>query len=60
MQSEFLADHGEDEIGRALGQELQLRLAAVHPALAEHAARAERDLALDDVIARAQRIGLRD
>jgi hypothetical protein len=57
-QSELLADHGEDEIGGALGQELQLRLAAVHPALAEYAARAERDLALDDVIAGAERIGL--
>ena len=58
-QAELLADHGEDEVGRALGQELELRLAAVHPALAEHAARADRDLRLDDVIAGAERVALR-
>ena len=50
---------GEDEIGGALGQELQLRLAAVEIALAEHAAGADRDLRLDDVIAAAERIALR-
>ena len=58
-QPPFLADHGEDEIGRALRQELELRLAAVHVALAEHAARADRDLRLDGVIAGAERVGLR-
>ena len=58
-QAEFLADHREDEVGRALGQEFELRLAAVHPALAEHAARADRDLRLDDVVAGAERVALR-
>ena len=56
---ELLADHRKDEVGGALRQELQLRLAAVHPALAKHAARADRDLRLDDVIARAQAVGAR-
>ena len=58
-QAEFLADDGEDEIGRAFRQELELCLAAVHVALAEDSARANRDLRLDDVIAGAQRVGLR-
>jgi hypothetical protein len=58
-QAEFLTDHCKDEVGRTLRQELQLSLAAVHPSLAEHAARAERDLALNDVIAGAERIVLR-
>src|SRR5882672_2674597 len=53
-ESELLADHGEDEVRAALRQELELRLAAVHPALAEDTARADRDLRLDDVIARAE------
>ena len=42
-EAELLADDREDEVRGALGQELELRLAAVHPALAEHAARADRD-----------------
>ena len=58
-QAELFADHREDEVRRALGQEFELRLAAVHPALAEHAAGADGDLRLDDVIAGAERIGLR-
>ena len=45
------------EVRRPLRQELQLRLTAVHIALAEHAAGAERNLALDDVIAGAQAVG---
>src|SRR5688572_23548887 len=57
-QAELLADHREYEVGRALWQELELRLAAVHPALAEHAAGADRDLRLDDVIAGAERVAL--
>ncbi len=59
QQPELLADDREDEVGGALGQELELRLAAVHPALAEHAAGADGDLRLDDVVAGAERIGLR-
>src|SRR5882762_10046268 len=43
-EAELLADDGEDEVGGALGEEFELRLAAVHPPLAEHAARADRDL----------------
>ena len=58
-EAPLLADHREDEIGRALRQEFELRLAAVHVALAEHAARADRDLRLDRVIAGAERVVLR-
>src|ERR1700683_1421004 len=57
-QAEFLADDRENEIGRTLRQKFQLRLAAIHVSLAEYAARADRNLRLDDVVARAQRIGL--
>ena len=55
-QAELLADDREDEVGRALRQEFELRLAAVHVALAEHAARADGDLRLDDVVAGAERV----
>jgi hypothetical protein len=58
-QAELLADHREDEVGVALGQVVELRLRTLHPALAEHAARADGDLRLDDVVARAERIVLR-
>src|SRR6202162_5764482 len=58
-EAELLADDGEDEVGGALGEEFELCLAAVHPALAEHAAGADRDLRLDDVVAGAEWIGLR-
>ena len=58
-QSPFLADDGEDEIGRTLRQELQLCLAAVEIALAEHAAGTDGDLRLNDVVAGPERIGLR-
>src|SRR5208282_396325 len=57
-QPEFLADDGEDEVGRALRQEFQLCLTAVHVSLAENAARADGNLRLDDMIARAEPIGL--
>ena len=56
MQAELLREHGEDEIGVPLGDELQVRLRAVQPALAGDAARAHRDGGLDGVVARAQRI----
>ena len=34
-QPEFLAEHGEDEVGVALRQEVEVRLRAVEPALAD-------------------------
>ena len=58
-QPEFLAEHGEDEIGVALRQEVEVRLRAVQPALADDAARAERDRRLRRVIAGAERIATR-
>src|SRR5580693_1169098 len=56
-KTEFLADHREDEVGGALGEELELRLAAVHVSLAEHAPGTDGDLRLNDVITRSQPIG---
>ena len=58
-QAEFLADHGEDEVGLLLRQEVQVALRALQEALAPHPARAERDLRLDDVVAGAERVALR-
>src|SRR6185437_2260960 len=55
-ESELLADDGEYEVGGALRQEIELRLAAVHPSLAEYASGADRDLRLNDVIAGAERV----
>ena len=55
-QAEFLAQDSKDEVRIALGQELQLRLRAVRPALAEQAAGADGDFRLNDVVARAQRV----
>src|SRR5580704_17942035 len=57
-EPEFLADDGEDEIGGALGEKFELRLTAVHVALAEQTAGADGDLRLDDVIPGAQAVGL--
>ena len=56
-RAELFADHGVDEIGGALRQELELALRAVEQSLAEHAARADGDLRLDDVIAGAELVG---
>jgi hypothetical protein len=56
-QAELLAEGGEDEVGGALGDELQVGLRALHEALAGDAAGADRDHALDDVEALAQRVG---
>ena len=58
-QPEFLADHGEYEIGGAFRQELQLSLRTLQVALSGDAARTDRDGGLDDVVARAERIVLR-
>ena len=58
-QSELLADDGEHEVGGALGQELELSLCTAQKAFAGDAARADGDGRLDDVVARAERIGLR-
>ena len=55
-QAELLGEHREDEVGVALGDELEVRLGAVQPALAGQAAGAHRDGRLDDVIARAERV----
>ena len=55
-QSPFLAEHGEDEVGLFFRQEIELALGALHEAFAEHAARTQRDLGLQDVIAGAERI----
>ena len=43
-QPEFFAHNGEDEVGIPFRQELELRLRAVRPALAEQATRTDRDL----------------
>ena len=56
-QAELLGERGEDEVGGALGDELEVGLGALHEALAGRAARADRDLALDDVKALAERVG---
>ena len=58
-QAELFAHHGVDEVGGALRQELELALRAVEQSLAEHAARADGDLRLDDVITGAELVGLR-
>jgi len=42
-QAELLREDGEDEVRRALGDELQVRLRALHPALAEGTAGADGD-----------------
>jgi hypothetical protein len=58
-QAPFLGEHREDEVGGVFGQEFELRLGAVVPALAEPAAGTDRDFRLDDVPAVAERIGFR-
>jgi hypothetical protein len=58
-QAELLGEGGEDEVGGALGDELQVRLRALHEALAGEAARADGDHALHDVEALAQRVARR-
>ena len=55
-QSELLPEHREDEVGVLLREEIEVRLRAVEPALADHASRTERDRGLRGVVARAQRI----
>src|SRR5882757_1222415 len=55
-QTEFFPDNREDEVSGAFRQEFQLRLAAVHVALAEDPARTDRDLGLNDVVAGTQRV----
>jgi hypothetical protein len=56
-ESEFLGQRGEDEIRVLFGQEVEAALRALHEAAPGPSPRAERDLALRDVIARAQRVG---
>jgi hypothetical protein len=59
-QTPFLRHCREDEVGMLLGQIVEMALGAVEEALAENAARADRDLRLRDVIAGAERVLLRD
>ena len=56
---ELLRQHAEDEVGPHLGQVIEMALRPLQQSLAEHPARAERDLRLHDVIARAERVILR-
>jgi hypothetical protein len=56
-QSELLGEGGEDEVGGALGDELQVGLRAGHEPLAGEAAGADRDHPLDDVETFAERVG---
>jgi hypothetical protein len=57
-QAEFFGEHGEDEVGVALGEEFELGLGAFPPALAEDATGADGDGRLDDMKALAERVGL--
>ena len=57
-QAEFLGQHGVDEVGLLLRQEIEVPLGALQEALAPQPARTERDLGLDDVVTRAERIAL--
>ncbi len=56
-EAEFLGERGKDEVGGALRNEFEVRLRALHEALAFDAARADRDHALDDVEPLAERVG---
>ncbi len=55
-EAELLGQHGEDEIGVFLRQEIKLVLRALQVALADQPARTDGDHRLQDVIAGAQRI----
>src|SRR5690554_1145022 len=57
-QTELLGQHGNDEVGMPFGQEVQMGLGALQPALAIDAARADGCLGLDDVPAGPQRVAL--
>ncbi len=59
QQAELLGQHGEDEVGLLLGQEVEVALRALQEAAAGDAAGAERDLRLQDVVAGAQRVAVR-
>src|SRR3990172_7053396 len=51
QETHLLGEHGEDEVGVLLRQEIQLSLRALHEALAGNAAGADRDFRLEDMIA---------
>jgi hypothetical protein len=53
----FFGIASKREVGGALGDEFQVGLGALHETLAGDATRANRDHALDDVKALAQRVG---
>src|SRR5690606_2254655 len=55
----FLSHDGEDEVRIPLRKKFKLGLAAIRPSLAEQASRADRDLRLDDVVARSEGVALR-
>ena len=58
-QPPFLCHGGEDEIGMAFGQVIEMALRSLQIALAADTARSDRDLGLADMIAGAQRIAFR-
>ncbi len=58
-EPELLGVDGEDEVAGALGDELEVGLRALHPALAERTAGADRDHRLERVEALAERVGRR-
>ena len=56
-EAEFLAGHGEDEVGLLGRDEVARHQLAVEQALAEHPARADRDLGLGRVVAGPGQVG---
>ena len=55
----FLGNDGENKVGLLLRQKIQVRLRPLHEPAAPHAAGAERDFRLNNVIPSAQRIAFR-
>ena len=57
-QAQFFAHDCKNKIGVSFGEELELRLAAIGPSLAEQSTGADRNLRLDDVVSGAEWIGV--
>ncbi len=57
-QTPLLAEGGEDEVGLGFGQEAQVGLGALQPALPARAARADGDQRLVEVVADSARVDL--
>ena len=55
-QTEFFAIYGKNEVGRGLGNVIQMRLCAVEPAFPPDTAGTDGNHGLDDVVACAQRV----